>query len=192
LKLSEDLTWDNIESAGWSVGELCSGLTCACLPTFRPLLGKWFPGLSTRVHATGKYCPQSSTDYSRDPEKGILSRPVWSRRATGMSQTRPAWSRHASGLHRGESQDNLHANAATHGGFKKSGSEDVAFPRPAVLKDQGEMASDESMHMPIMQPEPLGTVETRIGAGSGRNSSLGSAAAIRVKTDIRRTESQRR
>jgi hypothetical protein len=55
LKLSEDFTWDNVEAAGWSIGELCSGLTCACLPTFRPLVGRWFPALSTRNRSNMQY-----------------------------------------------------------------------------------------------------------------------------------------
>ncbi|KAH6682139.1 hypothetical protein F5X68DRAFT_263167 [Plectosphaerella plurivora] len=36
LRLSPDFTLTNVEAACWSVGELCAGLTCACLPTIRP------------------------------------------------------------------------------------------------------------------------------------------------------------
>lgn len=42
----EDPTWDNIESSGWSIGELSSALTCACLPTLRPLFSRFFPSLA--------------------------------------------------------------------------------------------------------------------------------------------------
>lgn len=38
LDLGEDFTFQNIAPAGWSLGELCAGITCACLPTLRPLL----------------------------------------------------------------------------------------------------------------------------------------------------------
>ncbi|OBR04232.1 Integral membrane protein [Colletotrichum higginsianum IMI 349063] len=48
LKLHEDFTWSNVETAGWSVGELCSGLLCACLPTFRPLTSRFIPALASR------------------------------------------------------------------------------------------------------------------------------------------------
>ena len=73
LQLNEDFTWANVEAAGWSVGELCSGITCACLPTFRPLLSRAFPGLSSRLHGD-KYhrnnTSDSSTVRSPDVEKG--------------------------------------------------------------------------------------------------------------------------
>lgn len=49
------MTWDNVESAGWSVGELASGLTCSCLPTFRPLLHRWLPDLTRTGRSTGSY-----------------------------------------------------------------------------------------------------------------------------------------
>lgn len=38
LNLGDDYTYNNIAPAGWSLSELCAGLTCACLPTLRPLL----------------------------------------------------------------------------------------------------------------------------------------------------------
>lgn len=69
LKLSEDATWANVDSAGWSVGELSSGMTCACLPTLRPLLARYFPRLggSTARTAPGSYGtgPTSSNYGSR-------------------------------------------------------------------------------------------------------------------------------
>ncbi|KAM7222510.1 hypothetical protein V8F06_002004 [Rhypophila decipiens] len=49
LKLSPDTTWDNVESSCWSIAELCSGIVCSCLPTLRPLLSQWVPGLRSRV-----------------------------------------------------------------------------------------------------------------------------------------------
>lgn len=58
LKLTEDATWDNVDSAGWSTGELCSGMTCSCLPTLRPLLARYFPhlgGSGSRSTADGQY-----------------------------------------------------------------------------------------------------------------------------------------
>lgn len=53
LKLFEDFTWENVESSAWSVGELCSGITCACLPTLRPFLKAHFPSLGTRLTGGG-------------------------------------------------------------------------------------------------------------------------------------------
>jgi hypothetical protein len=48
LKESEDYTWDNVESSAWSIGELCSGITCACLPTLRPFMKAHVSSLDTR------------------------------------------------------------------------------------------------------------------------------------------------
>ncbi|KAG5806877.1 hypothetical protein H9Q74_009912 [Fusarium xylarioides] len=33
-----DMTWWNVTAASWSMAEIVSGITCACLPTFKPLL----------------------------------------------------------------------------------------------------------------------------------------------------------
>ncbi|KAH7140948.1 hypothetical protein EDB81DRAFT_654823 [Dactylonectria macrodidyma] len=37
LKMSKDLTWWNVNPALWSLGELTSAISCACLPFFKPL-----------------------------------------------------------------------------------------------------------------------------------------------------------
>ncbi|KAL6401912.1 hypothetical protein AUP68_14369 [Ilyonectria robusta] len=42
-----DGTWQNVDTAGWSIGELCSGIVCACLPTIRPLVSRYLPSLFT-------------------------------------------------------------------------------------------------------------------------------------------------
>ncbi|KAK2050936.1 hypothetical protein LY76DRAFT_653034, partial [Colletotrichum caudatum] len=55
LHLETDFTWENVESSGWSVGELCCGLTCACLPACRPLVSRFIPALSTRSSKPSTY-----------------------------------------------------------------------------------------------------------------------------------------
>ncbi|KAK2002730.1 hypothetical protein LX36DRAFT_651843 [Colletotrichum falcatum] len=55
LRLEQDFTWTNVESSSWSVGELCCGLTCACLPTCRPLVSRFIPALSTRATKSSTY-----------------------------------------------------------------------------------------------------------------------------------------
>ncbi|KAI1204919.1 uncharacterized protein F4807DRAFT_465155 [Annulohypoxylon truncatum] len=50
LKLGGDFTYANVQGSSWSIVELCSGVTCACLPTLRPLISKWIPSLSNRLH----------------------------------------------------------------------------------------------------------------------------------------------
>lgn len=62
LRLSDDVTWDNVASSCWSVGELASGITCACLPTLRPLLAKVFPSMQSQdSHGSGKYYQHESS-----------------------------------------------------------------------------------------------------------------------------------
>ncbi|KAI0890244.1 uncharacterized protein GGS22DRAFT_150402 [Annulohypoxylon maeteangense] len=50
LKQGGDFSYENVEGSSWSTTELCSGVTCACLPTLRPLISKWIPSLSNRLH----------------------------------------------------------------------------------------------------------------------------------------------
>ncbi|GAB1310585.1 Rhodopsin domain-containing protein [Madurella fahalii] len=61
LSLSTDVTWDNVASSCWSIGELCSGITCACLPTLRPLVSKCLPSMRSQSgKSSGKYYQKSS------------------------------------------------------------------------------------------------------------------------------------
>lgn len=63
------MTWDNVASSCWSIGELCSGITCACLPTLRPLITRCLPGLRSQSEQSGdnRY---GSTPYNSDKRSG--------------------------------------------------------------------------------------------------------------------------
>ncbi|KAK8008969.1 satratoxin biosynthesis SC1 cluster protein 4 [Apiospora marii] len=43
LGLYLDTTFDNADAAMWSICEISAGLTCACLPTLRPLTARYLP-----------------------------------------------------------------------------------------------------------------------------------------------------
>lgn len=43
LNVGRDFTYANVGPAGWSLGEICAGIVCACLPTLRPLLFRVVP-----------------------------------------------------------------------------------------------------------------------------------------------------
>ncbi|KAM7219405.1 hypothetical protein V8F06_005139 [Rhypophila decipiens] len=45
LEIGSDVTWQHVESSGWSIGELTCAITCASLPTLRPFMAKYFPVL---------------------------------------------------------------------------------------------------------------------------------------------------
>ncbi|KAK4171790.1 hypothetical protein QBC36DRAFT_390887 [Triangularia setosa] len=80
LQLYEDFPWENVTSSLWSVGELTSAITCACLPTLRPFLVTYFPRLAaviggSRVTPTGAMSAGVAVDGAGrirtvDPETG--------------------------------------------------------------------------------------------------------------------------
>ncbi|KAK1640116.1 hypothetical protein BDP81DRAFT_446493 [Colletotrichum phormii] len=61
LSTPADFTWKNVDASLWSIGEISSAVTCACLPTLRPLLTKMFPGLTSRVNITSLHSNQTDT-----------------------------------------------------------------------------------------------------------------------------------
>lgn len=64
LKLFEDFTWENVASSLWSIGELTSALTCACLPTLRPLMSRYFPAFGSQVGRSTKGYAKSGSGLS--------------------------------------------------------------------------------------------------------------------------------
>lgn len=74
LRQFEDFTWENVESSCWSIAELTCALTCACLPTLRPLLSLFFPSLATRLTGHSSYVPYGNSSFGvrrKDVEAGF-------------------------------------------------------------------------------------------------------------------------
>ncbi|KAF4858729.1 Satratoxin biosynthesis SC1 cluster protein 4, partial [Colletotrichum siamense] len=65
LHQTADFTWENVQTAGWSIGEVCSGLICACLPTLRPLVVKVMPSLSNPVSGSSRHRMQHGFSFKR-------------------------------------------------------------------------------------------------------------------------------
>ncbi|WYZ35650.1 hypothetical protein EsH8_X_000297 [Colletotrichum jinshuiense] len=97
LDIPEDFTWANVDASLWSIGELASAITCACLPTLRPLLTTLFPKVMARVnyslhsHQTETQGTQPARAYSnlpkpQDMEKGITDSGVSSVRSTHVKE----------------------------------------------------------------------------------------------------------
>jgi hypothetical protein len=82
--LGEDFTWQNVETSAWSVGELCSGITCACLPTLRPFLKAHFPGLGTQLTGGG----DRDEEYGDDVGTAATAAPAHKRVGSGDSSQR--------------------------------------------------------------------------------------------------------
>jgi hypothetical protein len=62
---TEDPPWDNIGTAVWSIVELNTAIICSSLPTLRPLLSRFIPGLSSASY--------SHSDYKRYGSKSTSS-----------------------------------------------------------------------------------------------------------------------
>ncbi len=80
LKQGGDFTYENIGGSSWSITELCSGVVCACLPTLRPLVSRWAPSLSRRLHKSSGGC------YRRYPDSGSRPSDAGAERGTGYSR----------------------------------------------------------------------------------------------------------
>ncbi|EAQ93100.1 hypothetical protein CHGG_01335 [Chaetomium globosum CBS 148.51] len=78
LKLSADVTWDNVGASCWSIGEVCSGITCACLPTLRPCFARCLPALRTQrgggESSSGGGGGGQNKNYYRHPSLAVAGR----------------------------------------------------------------------------------------------------------------------
>ena len=85
--MQADPTWDNIESSGWSLGELTSALTCACLPTLRPFFSKFFPALAgTSARPTVGYSETSEVSEQTGRSRRLFRQ--WGVMGTDLLQTK--------------------------------------------------------------------------------------------------------
>lgn len=70
-----DVTWQHVESSGWSLGELASALTCSSLPTLRPFVAKYFPSFGmTWTGSTNSQSGRPVGGSGGDPESKSASR----------------------------------------------------------------------------------------------------------------------
>ncbi|KAK1546048.1 hypothetical protein CPAR01_00015 [Colletotrichum paranaense] len=122
LSTPADFTWTNVDASLWSIGEISSAVTCACLPTLRPLLTKMFPGLMSRVNITSLHSNQTDTrpgthptrpysnlpkSFPRDAEKGTTASGVSSARSSHLKDDG------SSVTHGSPYQHNAHANESS-------------------------------------------------------------------------------
>ena len=73
LTIGDDVTWQHVESSGWSIGELASALTCSSLPTLRPFIAKHFPSLGLTSGASDSapsYVPTTIGGGGHGPKNG--------------------------------------------------------------------------------------------------------------------------
>ncbi|KAI0022476.1 hypothetical protein F4780DRAFT_173677 [Xylariomycetidae sp. FL0641] len=93
LMFTQDVTYSSVDVNAWSIAEVASGITCAALPTLKPLLSRYFPSLKSKIQRLSDYHKNSqyrSTWNSRATRSLYTSREDKPRPMTGRS------SRHAS------------------------------------------------------------------------------------------------
>ncbi|KAH8591910.1 hypothetical protein B0O99DRAFT_718424 [Bisporella sp. PMI_857] len=56
---SPDFTWVGADNSVWTIMEMCIGVICACLPTFKPFLRRHFPKLIGSSYHSETYGPYS-------------------------------------------------------------------------------------------------------------------------------------
>ncbi|OHF03866.1 hypothetical protein CORC01_00728 [Colletotrichum orchidophilum] len=200
LKLEEDFTWQNVETACWSIGELSCGLVCACLPTFRPLVSRFIPALSSNKNKSSKY--RMNGDYSentantsrhRNAELGVtLGNPNnyyarHSKRRTGSSDSK-------ADLYDIASYDLSHSDASRQGGLPIQGQRESPDFISHADQMQSSLRQQESIELGGYRPNHHAIVETRIEAGrrvSADEIRLQPGAPIEVKCDIVQISSQK-
>ncbi|KAH6723368.1 hypothetical protein BKA61DRAFT_10012 [Leptodontidium sp. MPI-SDFR-AT-0119] len=52
VSTSDDLTWDNADTAIWSNIEVATGIICACMPATKALISRFFPHLLSTNHSS--------------------------------------------------------------------------------------------------------------------------------------------
>ncbi|KAJ0164648.1 hypothetical protein CTA2_527 [Colletotrichum tanaceti] len=199
LNPKEDFTWSNVETAGWSVGELSSGLLCACLPTFRPLTSRFIPGLASRSAKSSRHRQHgyshntASTSKHRDLElggapgmPGLYSLHNSRRRAGSMDSKTDLYGMTTYDL----SQMSRSSD--------REGERPIQAPAALVRRDSPERSSppparpQEPIEMSNFRSRTDAVVETRIEAGprvSDDKAGLKPGAPIEVTCDIVQTSS---
>ncbi|KZL78555.1 integral membrane protein, partial [Colletotrichum tofieldiae] len=200
LKLEENFTWQNVETAGWSIGELCCGLTCACLPTFRPLVSRFVPALSSRVTKSSKYNPHG--DYSKNTGSTSQPRDLELGGGTGNPgrySTRNPKQRTESldsktDLYGMATYDMSHADSSREGSFPIQGPKALERQNSTAENTPPLMQRQESIEMGGYGTNNGAVVETHIEGGpriSNDKIRLQPGAPIEVTCDIVQISSQR-
>jgi hypothetical protein len=79
LKLFEDVTWENVAPACWSIAELTTALIVASLSTIRPFMSRHFPGLisSHRSARRSSYLRHGDSESRPGGAHGGVHKAAW-------------------------------------------------------------------------------------------------------------------
>ncbi|KAI5921680.1 hypothetical protein F4810DRAFT_712297 [Camillea tinctor] len=186
LKQGGDFTYENIGGSSWSITELCSGVTCACLPTLRPLASKWMPALSTRLHKSSRgYRRQSgsrATDVEMGGSKHTRTGSKDSNNLRFMAARRGFGHPYALGMHLGDSEDTSDGILGIKSSRDGLQSHRVSSLRPPK---SAHFATDEACSSMVCDTWPTVTTKIGVSTSPGPDSDMNQPSwAIRVKRDI--------
>ncbi|KAK3358225.1 hypothetical protein B0T25DRAFT_452789 [Lasiosphaeria hispida] len=89
LQLFEDFPWENVDSSLWSVGELCSAITCSCLGTLKPLVARYFPSLGTAAGRSTQQYASGNRNGAANPRSTDTEAGTRSKESAGASPSTP-------------------------------------------------------------------------------------------------------
>ncbi|KAI1393975.1 uncharacterized protein F4822DRAFT_386677 [Hypoxylon trugodes] len=175
LQQGGDFSYENVEGSSWSITELCSGVICACLPTLRPLVSKWVPALSNRLHRRHS-----------DMEKGTRHRRDSSDASRILAMKKKDDFFYCIGLEERESgsADSLDGSMELKGdrdSFTSRGSSSPTLPSEAHIVDRA--ARRPTAYYNWM----ASSVTTKIGTGGNKRPSADStlsSSSIQVQRDV--------
>ncbi|KAI1640291.1 hypothetical protein F4809DRAFT_637690 [Biscogniauxia mediterranea] len=186
LKQGGDFTYENIGGSSWSITELCSGVTCACLPTLRPLASKWMPALSTRLHKSSRGYRRQSCSHVTDVEMGGGKHTrVGSKESNNlkfMATRRDFGHPYALGMHLGDSE--VTSDGILGIKSRRDGPQSPKASPPRPLKS-AHFAADEACSSLVRDTWPTVTTKIGVSRSPGPDSDKNQPSwAIRVKRDV--------
>ncbi|KAJ4314370.1 hypothetical protein N0V84_008950 [Fusarium piperis] len=133
----KDFTWKHVESNLWSLAELTSALVCACVPTLRPFIIRYFPTIASKfTHSGGGYRGTHGSRIHSTPGKSSKSA-----------------SRGAGRL--------FHDNHATFEMQRRHSSEDIGYSRHRSDEDLVAMWPGDVINVAAVEPYPVQNVPIR-------------------------------
>ncbi|KAI0482031.1 hypothetical protein GGR56DRAFT_165987 [Xylariaceae sp. FL0804] len=90
LQFSNDLTFSAVDVTVWSIAEVTSGITCASLPTLKPLASKFIPSFKTKMQRFSEYRKSSHYRSSRAKSSGPYSTVKSNRQSDQVSISKPS------------------------------------------------------------------------------------------------------
>ncbi|KAI1340312.1 hypothetical protein F5Y15DRAFT_54271 [Xylariaceae sp. FL0016] len=201
LRLTKDLTYSSVDVTVWSISEVTSGITCAALPTLKPLASKYIPALKSQIqrytdYGKGALSRRGTTTTSTQVSSGKASGPystIRSHKSQQLSISKPSsvhasvWADDQGGneSHEMDAREPSHQRTASAASVRRSnGPLTSNRPEPLEVPDSAHGRNVSQDSTLTKWPSP---VSTTITGGADAVSRPGSAVngGVRVKHDVR-------